>query len=108
VSGARARAAAGRAGLLAGSLLLVFLVGEGVLRLAGYEPTRFRNTARVVDSSWRALLDCYPTNPRGYFDIDLRDERTRERYRWMAPVRLDAVDRPGSPAGDGVDRKSVV
>ena len=26
-----------------------------------------------MDSKWRALLDCYPTNPRGYFDIDLRD-----------------------------------
>lgn len=93
MSGARARAAAGSAGLVAGSLLLAFLVGETALRLAGYEPPRFRNTARVVDSNWRALLDCYPTNPRGYFDIDLRDEATRERYRWMAPVRLDAVAR---------------
>ena len=75
------------------SLALTSVLAEGVLRLAGYEPQRFRNTARVVDSKWRALLDCYPTNPRGYFDIDLRDEATRERYRWMAPVRLDAVAR---------------
>jgi hypothetical protein len=78
---------------VAGALVFAFLIVEGSLRLAGYEPPRFRNTARVVDSKWRALLDCYPTNPRGYFDIDLRDEATRDRYRWMAPVRLDAVAR---------------
>ena len=88
-----ARRAAGTVLLVAGSLAVTFLLAEGALRLAGYEPRRFRNTARVVDPKWRALLDCYPTNPRGYFDIDLRDEATRERYRWMAPVRLDAVAR---------------
>jgi hypothetical protein len=93
VSTARARAVAGTAALVAGALVFAFLIVEGSLRLAGYEPPRFRNTARVVDSKWRALLDCYPTNPRGYFDIDLRDDATRERYRWMAPVRLDAVAR---------------
>lgn len=88
-----ARAALGTVALALGSSLVAFLVAEAVLRLAGYEPARFRNTARVVDSRWRALLDCYPTNPRGYFDIDLRDGTTRERYRWMAPHRLDAVAR---------------
>ena len=93
MSAAGARRAAGTAGLALGSLAVTFLLAEGALRLAGYEPPRFRNTARVVDSKWRALLDCYPTNPRGYFDIDLRDEATRERYRWMAPVRIDAVAR---------------
>src|SRR5262249_39643729 len=82
------RAAPGRgivdtAALVLGSLFATLLVLEAVLRLMHYEPTRFRNTARVVDSKWRALLDCYPTNPRGYFDIDLRDPATRERYRWM-------------------------
>jgi lysophospholipase L1-like esterase len=25
-------------------------------------------------------LDCYPTNPRGYFDVDLRDPEQRSRY----------------------------
>lgn len=87
----RSRAALGTAALVAGSILAGGLFVEAGLRLMRYEPQRFRNTARVVDSKWRALLDCYPTNPRGYFDIDLRDEKTRERYRWMAPVRLDAV-----------------
>src|SRR6185503_9778756 len=93
VSPVRSRAVAGTAALVAGSLAVACLLVEGALRLEGYEPPRFRNTARVVDSKWRALLDCYPTNPRGYFDLDLRDEKTRERYRWMAPVRLDAVAR---------------
>ena len=93
MNGSRMRAALGVTGLMAGSLLAGFLLLEGGLRLRRYEPQRFRNTARVVDSKGRALLDCYPTNPRGYFDIDLRDEATRERYRWMAPVRLDAVAR---------------
>jgi lysophospholipase L1-like esterase len=89
----RLRAAVGTTALVAGSLLVCGLLLEGALRLRRYEPVRFRNTARVVDAKARALLDCYPTNPRGYFDIDLRDETTRERYRWMAPVRLDAVAR---------------
>src|SRR5262249_25786801 len=86
---ARSRAALGTLALALGSLLLVALSLEAALRLARYQPERFRNTARVVDPKWRVLLDCYPTNPRGYFDIDLRDEATRERYRWMAPIRLD-------------------
>ncbi len=90
---ARTRAALGSAALVVGSALVVLLVAEAGLRLARYEPQRFPNTARVVDPKWRALLDCYPTNPRGYFDIDLREAATRERYRWMAPVRLDAVAR---------------
>jgi len=81
------------AALVAGSLVAALLLAEAGLRLAHYHPTRFPNTARVVDPKWRALLDCYPTNPRGYFDLDLRDEATRERFRWMAPVRLDAVAR---------------
>jgi lysophospholipase L1-like esterase len=93
VSGSRSRAALGTAALAATSILTGLLLLEAGLRLMRYEPERFRNTARVVDSKWRALLDCYPTNPRGYFDIDLRDEKTRERFRWMAPVRLDAVAR---------------
>jgi hypothetical protein len=87
------RAVLGAAALAAASLLSGFLLLEAALRLKHYEPPRFRNTARVVDSKGRALLDCYPTNPRGYFDIDLGVEATRERYRWMAPVRLDAVAR---------------
>jgi hypothetical protein len=66
---------------------------EGVLRLAAYAPERFPNTARVADPKGRMLLDCYPTNPRHYFDLDLRVPDVRERYRPLAPVRIDAVAR---------------
>lgn len=38
-------------------------------------------------------LDCYPSNPRGYFDVDLRDEATRTRYRDAGVSRVDAVAR---------------
>jgi hypothetical protein len=37
------------------------------------------------------LLDAYPTNPRGYFDIDLRTAAARERYLALAPRRYEAV-----------------
>jgi hypothetical protein len=86
------RALAGPALALA-SVAFTAGVVEGVLRLAGYTPERFRNTARVADPRGRMLLDCYPTNPRRYFDLDLRVAEVRERYRWLAPVRLDAVAR---------------
>lgn len=32
------------------------------------------------DQPYRHTLVCYPSNPRGYFDIDLRDEKNRARY----------------------------
>jgi hypothetical protein len=89
----RIRAGAASALLLVGSVLVTLAVAEAALRALGYRPERFRNTARVVDPRWRALLDCYPTNPRRYFDLDLRERATRERFRWMAPVRIDAVAR---------------
>jgi hypothetical protein len=79
--------------LVLGSLVVVLLVAEVALRITGYTPERFRGTGRLVDPHWRTLLDCYPTNPRGYFDIDLRQPGMRERYRSLAPVRFEAVVR---------------
>jgi hypothetical protein len=29
----------------------------------------------------------YPSNPRGYFDIDLRTTASRDAYSHMAPLR---------------------
>jgi lysophospholipase L1-like esterase len=46
-----------------------------------------------VDPRWRLLLDCYPTNPRGYFDLDLRRPESRERYARLAPVRFESLVR---------------
>lgn len=77
--------------LVAFSFLLAFAVGEIGLRLVGYAPERYPASARLHDPQWTALLDCYPTNPRRYFDIDLRRAETREQYRWIAPNRYDVV-----------------
>ena len=79
--------------LSAAAVAAVLLAGEVVLRAAGYVPQRFQNTARLVDGRWQMLLDCYPSNPRGYFEIDLRTRASRERYFHLAPHRFDLVAR---------------
>jgi len=79
--------------LAAGSLLVVFLLLEVALRLVGFAPERHLATRRIVDAGWTRLLDCYPSNPRGYFEIDLDDPDTRERYLSIAPNRFDAIAR---------------
>jgi hypothetical protein len=85
--------ALGRLALLAGSLAATLAMAEALLRVAGYAPERFKSTARLVSNDQRTLLDAYPTNPRGYFDIDLRTEAARERYLSLAPHRYEAVAR---------------
>ena len=81
-----------KSGALAAASVMVVLLGlEGGLRLARYTPRKFRASARLVDPHWRLLLDCYPSNPRGYFDIDLRDTRSRERYGHLAPLRYESL-----------------
>jgi lysophospholipase L1-like esterase len=87
----RAREVWGRLALVLGSLLATLLVAEAGLRLFGYTPERFKSTARLVSNDHRLLLDCYPTNPRGYFDIDLRTAAARERYFSLARRRFDAI-----------------
>lgn len=47
----------------------------------------------MFDSDRRLLLDCYPTNPRGYFEIDLRDPTTFERYSGAGLRRLERAAR---------------
>lgn len=69
----------------------VLLGVELALRAAGYVPQWYHASARLVDARWRMLLDCYPSNPRGYFDIDLRTPESRERYFHLAPHRYDSV-----------------
>ncbi len=69
----------------------MLLLGECALRVAGFAPERYSSTARVFAPGWRVALDCYPTNPRGYFDVDLRDTATRARYREAGVSRVDEV-----------------
>jgi hypothetical protein len=79
---------------LAFGSILVLLVGlELGLRAWGYVPPRLLAGARMVDARWRLLLDCYPSNPRRYFEIDLREAGSRDRYFHLAPHRYDQVAR---------------
>ena len=81
----------GRLALALGSVAVVLGLAEGGLRAAGWAPERFKSTARLVSADERLLLDAYPTNPRGYFDIDLRTAQARARYLSLAPRRYEAV-----------------
>jgi hypothetical protein len=79
---------------LAGGALAVVLVGlEAALRLTGFAPEKERAVRRMVDARWTTLLDCFPSNPRGYFDLDLRRPENRARYQHLAPQRFDAIAR---------------
>jgi hypothetical protein len=115
-----------RLALVGASLGLFLLVAEIVLRVSGFVPDRFASMGRIEDAHWTTLLDCYPTNPRGYFDIDLRASGSRERYHHLAPLRYDRVaerapwavefrynslrfrDRPFGPKRPGVRRVMVL
>jgi len=76
-------------GLAAASIVLTLLAAEGVLRLTGYAPASFQHTNRIANRGRSVLLDCYPSNPRGYFDIDLHDPGTFQKYRALGLARLD-------------------
>jgi lysophospholipase L1-like esterase len=89
----RSREALSGLALAAASVLLILLASEAGLRALGFTPRRFHGTARLIDPHWRLLLDCYPSNPRGYFDIDLRDPQSRARYGHLAPLRFEGVVR---------------
>lgn len=77
--------------LAVGSVLVMLVVLEMGLRVLGFMPERHLATRRIVDARWTQLLDCYPSNPRGYFPIDLHDPETRERYLPVAPHRFDSI-----------------
>jgi hypothetical protein len=112
--------------LLVGSLLVTSAAAEVALRLLGQGSERYPAMARLFDKGWTTLLDCYPSNPRGYFDLDLRRPEVRERYLSLAPRRYDMIatrapyavefrynslrfrDRPLGPRPAGVARVMVV
>ncbi len=90
---ARLRSLALNLALAGASLLVVLLLLEAALRLAGVAPTSELATRRIFDGRWTLLLDCFPSNPRGYFPIDLRLPENDARYRRLAPGRFDAIQR---------------
>lgn len=75
--------------LALGSAGLVVVAAEGVLRLSGWEPAAFRPPIRVFDTGRDLLLDCYPSDPRDYFPLDLRDEAVYAHYAALGVRRLD-------------------
>ncbi|PYQ55369.1 MAG: hypothetical protein DMF78_02165, partial [Acidobacteria bacterium] len=76
----RARERWARAALAAAAVAASALLMEAGLRLAGYAPARFQAPGELYGARERVFLDCYPSNPRGYFDIDLRAPEVRRRY----------------------------
>lgn len=68
------------------STAFCLLAGEIALRAIGYAPLRQRPLYRISDKgdlkirANATILDCYSSNPRGYFQIDLRRPETREAW----------------------------
>src|SRR5690349_13633983 len=83
----RAREVLTAALLVVLSLVATAAAFEAVLRGIDYHPYRARRAARLFDAVEGTLLDCYPSNPRGYFDIDLRAADAHARYHHLAAKR---------------------
>ena len=75
-----------RVGLSSAAIILTLLaldVALGVVSAAHVSPIHLSN--RRVSLA----LDCYPSNPRGYFDVDLRDPHRRRDYEGRRVRGLD-------------------
>jgi lysophospholipase L1-like esterase len=83
------REAVGRAALALTSASLVLAAAEVALRVSGWEPDAFHPPIRVFDGDRRLLLDCYPNDPRHYFDVDLRDPGVFAHYAERGLRRLE-------------------
>jgi hypothetical protein len=87
----RAREMLARLGLVAASLITGALVAEAALRIAGYSPARFQAPGELYGPRERVFLDCYPSNPRGYFDVDLRRPDVQRHYEALGVAGLAAM-----------------
>jgi hypothetical protein len=81
----------GRLALLVTSILVVALAAELALRVGGYAPARSQAPGELYSPRERLFLDCYPSNPRGYFDIDLRAAEVRRAYEARGVAGVDEV-----------------
>jgi hypothetical protein len=88
---APARRLLGNLALSAGAVIATLLVMEVALRAVGYTPESYPALGHVANGRRTLSLDCFPSNPRRYFDIDLRDPATRARYKEEGVQRVDAV-----------------
>lgn len=73
------------------AIVLAGLAAEAALRAGGYVPQRARGPRRLSSPDRRLALDCYAENARGRLRIDLRDPATRDRYRALGGLDLDAT-----------------
>lgn len=80
-------------GLACASLAVAALAAEAGLRLLGRPGAETLAARRIVAPDRTLTLDCYPTNPRGSFPLDLRRPENDARYRPLAPHRFDAIRR---------------
>ncbi len=76
----------GRVALAFASVLVVLGIAECVVRVASIVPERHHHPRNLENADKSAAIDAYPTNPRGYFDLDLRDASVRAR---LASLGLD-------------------
>lgn len=87
----RAREMIGRLALVLASLLAGMVTLEAVLRLARYSSARFQAPGELYGARERVFLDCYPSNPRGYFDVDLRRPDVRRKYEALGIAGVEQV-----------------
>lgn len=80
-----------RAALAVGATLVCLVGAELVLRAAGIEAPRWTHANHLEAEDKRAVIDAYPDDPRGYFDLDLRDAAVRARWAARGIGRLDEV-----------------
>lgn len=72
-AGARLRRVFGRFALLLVATLVSLCVAEIVVRVGKLGAHRYPPLRHVENGDKSAAVDLYPTNPRGSFDVDLRD-----------------------------------
>jgi lysophospholipase L1-like esterase len=86
-----------RAVLVLSSFVVSFAAIETALGVMAPPPGILIN---VYNRRMTAGLDCYPTNPHGYFDLDLRDAATRQRFD---SLRVRGVERCAADAPYAVE-----
>jgi hypothetical protein len=81
-----------RLALVTASAAATLLVAEAAVRLAGYRSQESAmGPGELYGARERLFLDCYPSNPRGYFEIDLRRPEVRESYEARGVKEVAAV-----------------
>jgi lysophospholipase L1-like esterase len=82
---ARPREIVSRAALALASLAAALFFSEAVLGVLAPSAGTILN---VYNRTTTVGLDCYPSNPRRYFDLDLRDPATRDRFESLRVRRV--------------------